>query len=174
MEFICITVKGFYVRGTTNMYGFPVLDARGHGPGDTTIFRRTELGGDEVTLALLDGRFVAAQADGAVVLGPERAESRLTEVRWPDDRYSLRSTAGLFLCAERAGGSDVVADRPEAGPWEKFFYEPPPPELLPQPTEPERGSATLGDLKLRRSAVAGLRPTDVADLGRSSRGRLEP
>ncbi|MGC3960992.1 MAG: hypothetical protein QM813_24590 [Verrucomicrobiota bacterium] len=52
---------------------------------------------------------------------------------WSDNQdgtISLRSlTTGLFVCAENAGASPLIANRTTAGPWEKFApvlaYQPP-------------------------------------------------
>ena len=36
---------------------------------------------------------------------------------------TLKSSAGFFVCAESGGGGVVVADRPDAGPWETWTVE---------------------------------------------------
>lgn len=172
MKYVCLSIGGFYLRDArAEFHMLQVADVRGHGPGDTTILRRTELGDGLVSLALVrDGAFLRGRADGFVEWGAEGPESRWTEVWWPNDQISLRSSSGRFLCAERGGGDRLVADRPEAAAWERFYYEVPPPELLPK-EPPASRSNTLGKRR-RRNPVAG--PVDEADLNRTVINTLEP
>ncbi len=97
-------------------------------------------------------------------------ESAWTEARWPNDQISLRSSLRLFLCAERGGGNQLVANRDAAGAWEKFFYAQPPVELLPpEPASPEPAPparATLGKRRLRRD-LDPTGPATEADLNRT-------
>jgi hypothetical protein len=161
VKYVCLMIGGFYVRFTVP-FG---LDVQGAGPGDSTIFRRTELGNDQVTLQLVaTGAFLNARG-GAAELGAEGPESTWTEAWWPNDQISLRSSFRLFLCAERGGGNQLVANRDAAGAWEKFFYAQPPVELLPaEPAPPAR--ATLGKRRLGRD-VDPTGPATEADLNRT-------
>ncbi len=134
MEYVCLTIGGFYVQ--VSFFPHPILNVQGAGPGDPTIFRRTELGENRVTLQLVaSGAFLNAY-DGRAGLGERGEGSIWTEVWWPTDQISLRSLHRLFLCAERGGGNALVANRANAAAWEKFYYEKPPVELLPPPPPP--------------------------------------
>lgn len=171
MKYVCITIGGFYVHFVFNGGLIDTANVQGHGPGDGSIFRRTELGNGQVTLALSGARFLSMLPDGSVAVGPEGPHSRLTEVSWPNDQISLRSPSGFFLCAERGGGDLLVANRLEVGPWERFFYEQPPAELLPQ-DPPATATRTLGKRK-RRPPIDVARTVDQADPTRSGI-RLDP
>lgn len=166
MEYVCLTIGGFYVQ--VSYFPLPTLNVQGAGPGDPTIFRRTELGENRVTLQLVSsGAFLNAH-EGSAGLGDQGEQSVWTEVWWPTDQISLRSVHRLFLCAERGGGNTLVADRANAAAWEKFFYEKPPAELLPPPPPADTAGNTLGKRKRKRIVDVTGTVTDAS----TSRTRL--
>ena len=132
MKYVGITIHGHYLQ--TAVLGLGIFDvtAGGVGFGANSIFERVEYAGDEVTLRALNGRYITAAGTGLILRPELTAEARFLEVWWNDDRVSLRSRAGFFICAEDGGGGLMSCDRPQAADWEKFFYEVPPPELLPE------------------------------------------
>ena len=142
MKYVAISIHGNYLSlsggspGTTieealaNAVGGLVM-ANGTGIGDPSIFERVELGEGQVSFRMLDGAFLHVVGDRVGRTQDEAAASVFTEVWWPDDRISLRAPSGVFVCAEGGGGNELVVNRPEAGDWEKFFYEQVPAELLP-------------------------------------------
>jgi hypothetical protein len=164
MKYVCLMIGGYYVRSADPLGRMDVTAA---GPGDPTIFRRTELGSNQVTLQLVaTGTFLNAYG-GEVALRPESPESVWTEVWWPNDQISLRSVERLFLCAERGGGNRLVADREAAGAWEKFYYEQPPAELLPAEPAPQNERVTPG--RSRRRLIEPTGPATEADVTRTRR-----
>jgi hypothetical protein len=136
MRYVCIVIHGNYLRLATSGVGDfihgPSLHADGTGIGDESIFERVEVGENRIALRSLLGGYLQAHPDGIVLVNPAVGEwETFTEVRWPDDRISLKTAHGTFVCAESGGGGQVVTNRVTAGDWEKFFYEVPPAELLP-------------------------------------------
>jgi hypothetical protein len=150
MRYVSIAIHGQYLRLATadvgdHLHG-PSLYADGTGIGDESIFERIEFGENRIALrSLLLGGYLQAHPDGIVLVNPAIGDwETFTEIRWPDDRISLKTAHGTFVCAESGGGRHVVTNRTAAGDWEKFFYEVPPAELLPA-EEPVEESSPLTD-----------------------------
>jgi hypothetical protein len=165
MRYVCMTIRGGYVRLKPDLFGRQVLAADGTGVGDDSIFERVEQGENRVALRSLLGGYLQANPDGYVGLNPAIGDwETFTEVWWPDDRISLRTHLGTFFCAEGGGGEWIVINRPEAGDWEKFYYEVPPEELLPPepPAQQERGSPAVEATQLNRD-LGGLVTDDRGD-----------
>lgn len=163
MRYVCITIGGSYVRLGVGraLREFPGMSlyADGTGIGDESIFERVEVGENQIALRSLLGGHLQARPDGLVLSNPAIGEwETFTEVWWPDDRISFKTAHGTFLCAERGGGGPVLANRTAAGDWEKFFYEVPPPELLPA-DEPAEESAPIATTLEQSRADAILRET---------------
>ena len=161
MRYVSITIGGSYVRLGVGrgLREFPGLSlyADGTGIGDESIFERVEVGENQIALRSLLGGYLQAHPDGFMLSNPAIGEwETFTEVWWPDDRISLKSAHGTFLCAEGGGGGPVLANRTAAGDWEKFFYEVPPPELLPaeEPVEESSPFRTRVEDSQARSALA--------------------
>lgn len=135
MKYVCLTIHGHYLHTGVGPFDGPMLLADGTGQGVDSIFERINVINDRVVLRCLDGQYVSqsvtALANVRVVSGYEGAAGAFLEVRWPDDRVSLRTNGGRFLSAVGGGGAFVTVDPTEAGEWEKFYYEVPAPELLP-------------------------------------------
>jgi hypothetical protein len=139
MKYVAISIHGSYLGlasgGPTADVGFDaalgLLRADGTGIGDPSIFERVEHGDARISLRMLDRTVVALSGDRLARSDDAATAEVFTEVWWPDDRISLRASNGMFVCAEGGGGREIVVNRPEAGEWEKFYYEQVPAELLP-------------------------------------------
>lgn len=140
MKYVAISIHGSYLNFLTTGGGsvgadidaaLGLLRADGTGIGAPSIFERVERGGSLVSLRMLDGTWLGVTDIRVGHSAGEASAEVFTEVWWPDDRISLRAGNGMFLCAENGGGREIVVNRPEAGDWEKFYYEQVPAELLP-------------------------------------------
>ena len=134
-EYITINRDGHYLRVDVLEDG---LRFDGHGPGFETIFRRIPLAGpNQVAFqwSAFRNSYLAVEPGGAVkvwerdVIGPWET---FEEIRWPDDTFSLKTAHRRFFCAEGGGGFEAVANRLEAGPWERFYYGMVPEQLFPK------------------------------------------
>jgi len=135
-EYITINRDGHYLRVDSLE---DELRFDGYGPGYQTIFRRIVLAAaNQVALQWPpppNPYYLAAEPRGAAkvwnrdVIGPWET---FEEIRWPDDTFSLKTVHHTFLCAEGGGGFEAVADRVEAGPWERFYYGMVPEQLFPK------------------------------------------
>ena len=141
VRYIALTIHGNYLRcGRKGVGFFPTLWADGTGLGDETIFERIEVAPGRVVLHPLSGGYLQVLPDDSLAVNMDGYEvwETFDEIEWPSDQFSLRTWQRKFLCAEGGGGREVVANRTEAGEWEKFYYEVPPPALLPPEPEAQR------------------------------------
>ena len=141
MKYIALTIGGHYVRcGLDGTYGLPGVYANGTGLGDDSIFERIQVGPGRVVLHPLSGGFLQARPDHTLAVNPDGYEvwETFEEIEWPGDRFSLRTWQRRFVCAEKGGGGAMIADRTEAGEWERFYYEVPPAGFLPPEPAPEQ------------------------------------
>jgi hypothetical protein len=169
MQYVSIAYEDRFVEVQPNE-GDPLylLGTSGHGFGAPTIFERTDLGNNKITLRLLpdeSGQYWGdkpAGTHGNVTADPQPLppfvgdyaagtlriiwqespgeEQTFTEIWLPDDTIGLQTNRGTFVTAEGDGnGSPLAISRRELGPWEKFNYLQPPQELLPKPPDPAEG-----------------------------------
>jgi hypothetical protein len=165
MRYVCITIGGSYLRvtnaGIENFVHGPSLRADGTGIGDESIFERVEVGEHQVALRNFFGGYLQAHPDGVVLVNPAIGEwETFTEVWWPDDRISLKTCHGTFVCAENGGGREVVTNRTAAGDWEKFVYEVPPSELL--PAEEPAGEPSAASTSFQERLAGGALAREIA------------
>jgi len=166
MKYVAIGIHGSFFQAVMDPFvGEPAcIFANGTGIGDPTIFERIELDESRVGFRQLVGGYLSVQSVGNLAfLGISQQfgdDEVFTEVWWADDRVSLMGSNGLFVCAESGGGSLVVVNRAEAGPWEKFFYTQPPVELI--PLQPQRAEP-VGDVAEATTSMQMPRQVDVTD-----------
>jgi hypothetical protein len=182
MKYVSITYKDRFVEVQTGEPLY-LLGSSGQGFGAPTIFERTELGDNKVAFRLLPdetGQYWGQKPAGShgyitadptpmnILVGDDYLagivriiwqetpgeQQQFTEIWLPDDCIALQTNTGHFVTAEADGnGSPLAINRIELGPWEKFNYTQPPPELLPQ--EPSRAEDAIGGVKGVRIHVEG-------------------
>ena len=174
MKYIALTIGGHYVRcGLDGTYGLPGVYANGTGLGDDSIFERIQVGPGRVVLHPLSGGFLQARPDHTLAVNPDGYEvwETFDEIEWPGDRFSLRTWQRRFVCAESGGGGAMIADRTEAGEWERFYYEVPPAGLLPPEPAPEQRPGvrdTIGGKSSRLGTVGRVERGGRIDGGRDA------
>lgn len=167
VKYIALTIHGNYVRcgpGAGILGPLQAVNANGTGLGNESIFERIEVA-NGVVLHPLSGGYLQVRPDDSVAVNPDGYDvwETFQEIEWPDDRFSLKTWRGKFVCAEGGGGGPVVANRVAAGEWEKFYYEVPPTGLLPPEPPPARVDPRIDQ---KRRLPTGERSTHIDETRR--------